>query len=326
MRFLFTRRWLQYIGLAVIAAIACGLLANWQNERRESRDAEIDRIEAHYSADPVPLESVVPTPQTELDEDEEWTRVSTSGVYRTGEAVLARNRPKEGRAGYWVLVPFDTADGATVLVARGWIAGSGADATTADLPAPPAGEVDLTAWLRPAQTGTAAENTPATAYAPGSVLAIDPDLIVGDDAYQGVYAYLEAEEPAPAEAPDPLPAPDTDPGSHLSYTMQWIAFGIMILVGVAYAAKRERDAVRRGDRAAPSSEPQEYVVVDKAALAAGGRVSRTQRYVNRPSQRGRSDQPDRPGRPRRSPGRSTAQERRARSAADEDAALEQQLR
>ncbi|WP_051297714.1 SURF1 family protein [Brevibacterium album] len=326
MRFLFTRRWLQYIGLAVVAAIACGLLANWQNQRRESRDAEIERIEAHYSAAPVPLETVLGSPDAEFGEEADWTRVSAQGSYRPEETVLVRNRPKDGRAGFWELVPFETDQGATLLIARGWIAGSGAEAAASDLPAPPDGEVAVTAWLRPAQDGDASENTEASAEAVGSVRAVDPGLILAGSpgAYDHAYGYLEAEDPAAAAPVDALPAPDTDPGSHLSYTFQWIAFGIMILAGVAYAAKRERDAVRRGERgpdaagtgdaAGTAAGPEaEYVVVDKAALLAGARGPDSRRP-------GR----DAAGRPARS--RKTAKRRTREAEELEDAALDRQLR
>ena len=116
------------------------------------------------------------------------------------------------------------------------------DADTLSMDVPPAGTVTLTAWLRPAQDGDASENTGT------SVLAIDPPLIAGDGAYAQAYGYLDSEDPAPAQSLEALPEPNTDPGSHLSYTFQWIAFSIMILAGLVYAAKRERDAVRRGDR------------------------------------------------------------------------------
>jgi cytochrome oxidase assembly protein ShyY1 len=319
MSFLFTRRWLRYIALTLAAAVACVFLANWQNNRREARDAEIDRIETHYGAAPVPLAHALPSPDAPFAEEADWTRVSVEGTYRPEDTVLARNRPKDGRAGSWVLVPFETEAGPTLLVARGWVPGSGAEVAAGDLPDAPEGEVTVTAWLRPAQEGRAGENTEASAGAVGSVRAVDPDLVLGDDAgdhYRHAYAYLDAEDPAPAQAPEALPAPDTDPGSHLSYTMQWIAFAFMFLGGLAYAAKRERDAIRRGERgqAGPGTESEtEYVVVDKAALMAGGVLPASSRRA--------------PARPspvsRRTPPRTR---RRAGAEADEDAALEQQLR
>ncbi|SMY10907.1 SURF1 family protein [Brevibacterium jeotgali] len=315
MRFLLSRRWLQYFAFAVLAALFCGLLASWQNDRREDRDAEIERIERHYGAPEVPLSEVLPDADAPFAEHEEWTHVRATGTYRADESLVARNRPKDGGAGYWVLVPFDVEGGGTLLVARGWEPGSGADATAAEAPAPPPGEVTLSAWLRPAQDGDPAENTGE------SVVAIDPPLLVGDDAYANAYGYLDAEEPAPAASLEALPVPNTDPGSHLSYTFQWITFGIMILGGVVYAAKRERAAIRRGERDAEIAEDSvvdgvEYVVVDKEALRAGG--------VKRP---GRSPAASRRAAAAgsRSPEPRLIPRSRRREQEDEDAALDSQL-
>ena len=133
MSFLWSRRWIQYIAFALVAAIVCLLLANWQDHRRASRDAEIDRIEAHYSAAPVPLETVLPATDATFSDVDEWTRVEATGTYRPEDATVARNRPKAGSAGYWILVPFDVDGGGTLVVARGWAPGSGADATAAEV-------------------------------------------------------------------------------------------------------------------------------------------------------------------------------------------------
>ena len=316
MSFLLSRRWLQYFAFAVIAAIVCGLLASWQNQRRENRDAEIERIESHYSAPEVPLTEVLPDTQAPFAEDEEWAHVQATGTYRPDESLVARNRPKAGSAGYWILVPFDVQGGGTLLVARGWAAGSGADATAAEAPAPPPGEVTLSAWLRPAQEGDPSENTGE------SVVAIDPPLILGEGAYANAYGYLDTEDPAPAESLEALPVPNTDPGSHLSYTLQWVTFGIMILGGVIYAAKRERAAIRRGERDGEIAEDSvvdgvEYVVVDKEALRAGG--------VKRPGRARAAARRDADARGLRPEPRRIPRARR-REEEDEDAALDSQLR
>ena len=319
MNFLLSRRWLQYIAFALVAAIACLLLANWQDNRRANRDAEIDRIETHYSAQPVPLSTVLPTTDAPFAQEDEWTRVEATGEYRPEDATVARNRPKNGSAGYWIVVPFEVDGGGTLLVARGWSGGSGADANFAEAPAPPTGAVTLTAWLRPAQDGDPAENTET------SVVAIDPGLIEGDGAYTNAYGYLDSEQPPPAESLEALPEPNTDPGSHLSYTFQWIAFAIMILAGLAYAAKRERDAVRRGDRDDTTAHDRvvpgvEYEVVDKEALLRGGT-----RRSPATSQRSTSQRSNK--RPvlgmRRDARALTRSQRRADE--DEDAALDAQL-
>lgn len=275
--FLLTPRWLTYIAVAILAALVCGVLSNWQNHRREQRDAEIARIEANYAGPTTALTALVPDTDSPLHEDDEWKRVSLTGTYDTEDTVLARNRTNAGSAGYYVVVPFEVtsgdAAGTSIAVARGWIPTDSEGGTPAPdtIPAPPDGTTTVSLWVRPAQDGSKDDNPE------GLIRAIDPTRIPGlADGYQHVYGELEAEDPAPAAALTPLPAPDTSPGSHLSYTFQWIVFGIMILGGVALAARRENrarveEAAREEARIAAGGETpvQEYVVVDKAALGRG---------------------------------------------------------
>ncbi|WAL40825.1 SURF1 family protein [Brevibacterium sp. BRM-1] len=277
--FILSSRWLRYIALAVLAACACGLLANWQNHRREERDAQIATIETHYEGSPVPLNQALATRDDTLRADQEWTKVSGHGRYDTAHTVLARNRSLGGQVGFYVVVPFDLERGGQIAVVRGWVPvpSDSPQPELDSLPQPPQGQTTVTMWLRPAQDGAKDDNPP------GSIKAIDPARIPGmDEPYAHVYGEMAAEEPAGQDGLQPLPKPNTDPGSHLSYTMQWIAFGIMILVAVLIGARRERSA-RAEDRARAdareSAEADEgFVLVDKDALASGARLGDESRY------------------------------------------------
>ena len=39
--------------------------------------------------------------------------------------------------------------------------------------------------------------------------------------------------------PFPFPKPTTDEGTHLSYSLQWFAFGVLMFVGFGYAARQQ---------------------------------------------------------------------------------------
>lgn len=269
-RFVLSARWLRYIALALVAAVACGFLASWQDNRRAARDAEIERIETNYHGAARPLPEVLPDRTAALPVDAEWAKVTATGTYDTAATVLARNRSLQNQAGFYVVVPLVLDSGDTIAVVRGWVptTSEGSAPAPEAIPAPPAGEVDVEMWLRPRQDASGDSNPP------GLIRAIDPDVIPGmDSPVTEAYGQLSAEDPAPAgEGLTPLPPPSTDPGSHLSYTFQWIVFGIMILIGVVYAARREKralDAARSEESA--DAAPTEYVVVDKAALTGGGR-------------------------------------------------------
>ncbi|WP_349827892.1 SURF1 family cytochrome oxidase biogenesis protein [Brevibacterium litoralis] len=310
--FLLTRRWLTYIALAIVAAAVCGLLSNWQNDRRAQRDAEIDRIETNYGGDLHDITDLLPDTDATLDADDEWKRVELTGHYAVEDTVLARNRTLNAQSGYYVVVPFlvkggadgtgaGTPQGASVAVARGWVPTDSTAGTPEDtaIPAVPTGTVTLTGWVRPAQDGSGDENPE------GLIRAIDPERIPGmEDGYRHVYLEMESEDPA-GEQITALPVPDTDPGSHLSYTFQWIVFGVMILGGVGYAAVRERRTLDAeaggpesgahrvaggpgsGDDSEGAAGP-DYVVVDKTMLRsrATRKLATGKNQSGRPTSRG----------------------------------------
>jgi hypothetical protein len=39
--------------------------------------------------------------------------------------------------------------------------------------------------------------------------------------------------------PLPFPTPSTEEGTHLSYSLQWFAFGVLMFVGFGYAARQQ---------------------------------------------------------------------------------------
>ena len=39
--------------------------------------------------------------------------------------------------------------------------------------------------------------------------------------------------------PRPFPKPSVEEGTHLSYSLQWFAFGILMFVGFGYAARQQ---------------------------------------------------------------------------------------
>ncbi|MCT1691468.1 SURF1 family protein [Brevibacterium sp. p3-SID960] len=318
--FILSSRWLRYIALAVVAAIACGFLANWQNNRREARDAEIAHINANYHGDAEPLSAILPERDTALPDELDWKRFEARGTYDADSTILVRNRSLDGQAGFYVLVPLTTEAGGELAVVRGWVptGQTGEAPDLSALPAPPAGEVTITGWLRTPQDAsaeTASENT---------IRSIDPVIVPGMSApYTGAYAQLDAEDPAPAERMTALPPPSTDPGSHLSYTFQWIVFGIMILGGVVYAARRER--ISRDLEAAEQAgrvPRTDYVVVDKDAIAAGrsrGRAGTPAGRASRYGSAGPRRAVGRRGAPAATPAGATAVTARRKQGSAEDA-------
>lgn len=260
--FLFSPRWLKYIAMTIIVVIACVFLALWQKDRQDQRQHEIATANANYSSTPVDITSILGSTSANLHEDDEWRQVSLTGHFLESDTVFARNRTVNDKVGFYAVVPFELTSGDTIAIVRGWIA------EPDEIPPAPTGEQTINARLQPAQDGSE-DNNPD-----GLIKAIDPARIPGmDSAYENVYAeVVHTGNGLPDETGLlPLPAPDLDPGNHLSYMLQWFTFGIMIIIAVSISARRERRA--DAEAAEKFTGEVEYVVVDKAALGAGAKVS-----------------------------------------------------
>ncbi len=294
-RFLLSSRWLGIFALSLAVAVACVLLGTWQWNRGQDRVARNALVTENYDREPVPLADVLPGADVPPGADDlqgpaalptalTWTPVRLLGQYVSQATVLVRNRPLDGSPGYHVLVPFRTGGGAVLVVDRGWLpvgqTGEGPD----DVPAPPAGEVEVVARLRPPEpaddrrspVGQTQRINPAAladelAFADGAL--IDPS-----DVLVGAYGQLGSEVPAPAQAPRPLPRPALDEGPHLSYAMQWVVFAIGALVGFVVLARRTAQdeapaparPVSAQPRRRPTAEDEEDAILDAADAAGRG--------------------------------------------------------
>lgn len=232
------RRWGGYIVLVIVFAIACGLLSWWQWSRRAETVAEIQRVETNYDATAADVAAVLPRLDSWSIEDE-WRPVELHGEYLSDEQLLVRNRPYNGASGYEVLVPFQLDDGRVFVVDRGWVPGGSSIEAPDSVPAPPAGEVTVIARLKAGEPELPGRSAP-----PGQLATIHlPSVaaLVGDRTYTGGYGLLASEDPAPADQrPAAAPRPDEDEGPHLSYAIQWIAFGVLAFIGLFWAVRRER--------------------------------------------------------------------------------------
>lgn len=238
LRVLATRRWIAWLLVALVAAVACLFLGRWQWNRWESRNLTQTTIKNNYDAAPVPLGAVLPTPTSELAPQDQWRQVRLVGRYDTGAQTLVRNRPLSGTYGYEVVLPFRADDGRTVLVDRGWVPNGPTAEIPPEVPPAPSGRVTVVGWLRPAEPDL--ERDPV----PGQVSSINPPLVAqqtGVAMDSNAYVRMGSEQPAPAERPAPLGKPDlgSAAGINLSYALQWwlamIAFPVLVLL----AAHRE---------------------------------------------------------------------------------------
>lgn len=239
-------RWLSGLAVAVVFALVCVWLAQWQLDRRVARAERNAAVLENYDSAPVPLPVAVPDLGAELGVTGEWQPVSLQGRYDADGTVLVRNRPQGGSNGYLVATPL-VVDGdgttTTVLLVRGWLP-SGADASSPGVvPEAPSGPVDVVARLR-------AEEAPAGRSAPeGQTYRLDVDDLLADapgDTLSTAYGVVASEAGRTPPGLVPVPRPDTDPGPHLAYGVQWYLFalaglGIWLVLARRHAGEHDDD-------------------------------------------------------------------------------------
>ncbi len=235
-KFLLTGRWLGYLLIAAIFAAICVGLGFWQLDRRTEVRADIAKITNNYSAAPLTAGQAQPLFQ-KLEPDKEWSQVSLTGSYDISEQKVVRNRPLNGQPGYEVVVPLKLSTGDTVIIDRGWLPiGNNEGGRPDTVPEPSTGTVTVVARLRPAEPALQ-RGAPA-----GQLASIDLTAYAKELDYPiltGAYAQMAQETPAATTNPVAFPMPSIDEGPHLSYSMQWFAFGILFFVGYGYAARQQ---------------------------------------------------------------------------------------
>lgn len=247
-------RWSGYVAVAVVFAIACVMLSNWQFARSAEREAELALVAGNYDRAPVDLAELI-APGAAFDPSDEWRTVTLRGEYLADDTLLVRNRPRGGTSAFEVLVPFRTDDGRVVIVDRGWVP-PGRDQPEPDaVPAPPSGTATVTGRLQPGEM-SARDGRSAPE---GQVATIDLPLIaaaIGEESATVTSAYvLMTDEDPGAERPNALEPPSEDPGPHLSYAIQWILFAVMGFAFIWYMIRTEV-AHRREDAESGESVPR----------------------------------------------------------------------
>lgn len=236
-RFVFSRRWFGYLALAVVFAVACVLLSQWQVARLDQAVSTNRLVTANWTADPVALDELLPAAAA-WDDSLEYRPVEVSGVYEIDGQTLVRNRPYNGNPGFEVLTPLRLGDGSVFIVDRGWVpVGSNQDSPDT-VPAPPEDQVTVIARLKPAEGRIEGRSAPA-----GQIATIQLDDLsaqLEEPLRTAAYGLLVAESPAPLDAP-PRAAmkPVADEGLHISYAIQWVLFAVMGFGGLGWAIRHE---------------------------------------------------------------------------------------
>lgn len=241
-RFLLSRRWLLFALTVVLIAWATWWLGGWQFHRLAERKASNAIVRHNEAAPPAPVDTVLPGGRAVTSADE-WRVVTATGTYDTADTVVVRYSTRDGESGIDVVVPLVTAGGRALLVDRGWLASDNSGADPSGVPAPPAGQVTVSGWLRVDATGDSAH---VSDHSTRSISSEQIGSAIGRDVYGG-FVDLKTESPAPATALEPVELPELDNGPHFFYGLQWWFFGLLAVFGFFYLLYDEWRSAQSGE-------------------------------------------------------------------------------
>ncbi len=219
-----TRRWQGFTAVVIVAILAFGLLSRWQWSRAEDKRAEQQAQMASQ------LDPVTPSP---LDDVPEFTAVTVTGSYLPQSQRLVRQRPLEGRNGFWVLEQLQTDQG-RIWVLRGWIPAATSAGQSPEVPAVDSSVVTITGVARPLTEGEALTDRgglPAEQVTDIEAAQL-PDPGVMD-------WYLQQAQSQPADPLIAVPMSEPDDLQNISYAVQWLLFAGVAIAGWFFFLRRE---------------------------------------------------------------------------------------
>jgi cytochrome oxidase assembly protein ShyY1 len=236
-----SRRWAVFAVVVLLLTYAAYLLGQWQFHRLHDREATNAQVRTNLRADPAPVAQLL-RPGRGPRVADEWRRVRATGTYQPDASVVIRYQTRDGNSGADIVTPLRTVEGPLLVVDRGWVATGNVGSDRVDAPAPPAGRVTVTGWVRVDATGDAATVTDGSARA---ISSREIARTVAGPVYGG-FVDAESETPRPATALVHAELPDLGNGPHFFYGLQWWFFGALAVFGFFYLAYDERRRLRDG--------------------------------------------------------------------------------
>lgn len=237
MRFTFRFRLVPFVAAAI--AVAIGLsLGQWQTRRAAEKIAIEQKLTERQAAAALEFGGSVLNP-----DDIEYRRLLVKGEFLRDWPVYLDNRPHNGVAGFYLLMPFKLAGSQLhVLVARGWIPRNVADRTKMPAIVTPSGEIQIEGVARrdighvmqlgevdPPRPHAIVQNLDVTGFAAASGLQMSPIVLEQlTDTKDGLVR--------------DWPVPSTGVDKHRGYAFQWyglaaMAFIFFVVTGIRRGTK-----------------------------------------------------------------------------------------
>ena len=218
-------------------------LGVWQLHRLAWKRELIERVDERIHAPAVAAPGPAQWPSVSAKQHE-YLRVRVQGRYLNDRETLVQAVTKLG-AGFWVMTPFETVDGYTVLINRGFVPPAQRGAGDR-LQGQIEGETTVTGLVRmsePQGGFLRANDSPTDRWYSRDVRAISAARGFTDAAPYFIDA--EAIEPAIAGAPVGGLTVITFANNHLQYALTWLVLALMLAAGGMLTLRRERAQVAR---------------------------------------------------------------------------------
>lgn len=222
MRLRFHFRWVPFIAAAIVVSVGLSL-GNWQLSRAEQKRALQQQMMARAEFEPINLNAL---PENHISE--EFRRITAEGEFISSWAVYLENRPYQGKAGFYLLMPFKLSGSEqSVLVLRGWFPRDAMDRERIPEIALPKGVIRIEGRVRAStgklmqlgeaavlQPGVIAQNVDVTEFARASKLSL-PNFIIeqSSDTADGLVRDW------------PMPSVGID--KHNAYAFQWYGLSMV---------------------------------------------------------------------------------------------------
>lgn len=240
MRLAFRFRTIPFVATVLLVALGISL-GNWQMRRAEEKLAMAARMAERGRAAPVMLGSGgdgfehdrVGTSAHPGVSELEYRRVRVTGQWVAGWPIFLDNRPYEGRAGFYLVMPFKIAGSdAHVLVLRGWLPRDPREYARLPPFATPAGTVTIEGMATASAGNIMQLGTPA-ALKPGAIVQNLKPAEAAQATGLGLQAFF-VQQAGPAPEGEGLvrdwPPPDSGVDKHHGYAFQWYALAAMAIL------------------------------------------------------------------------------------------------
>jgi surfeit locus 1 family protein len=222
--------------VAILSVAALSALGVWQLERRVWKLDLIERVNQRVHAAPVSAPGPSAWPHVNAADDA-YRHVVVKGRFLDSPPTLVRAVTERG-GGYWVVAPFRTEDGFTVLVNRGFVPSGQVGPEVLAIDRKPNTTI-LTGLLRISEPGGGflRRNDPAT----DRWYSRDVVAIAASHHIEAVAPYfIDADGPADLSA---LPVGGLTvisfPNNHLVYAVTWFGLAIILMGWLLYAVRQE---------------------------------------------------------------------------------------